>query len=51
MWTIFKVFIEFFFFYNIASALCFDFLASRQVGSQLPDQGSDPLPLPWKAKS
>ena len=34
--------------YNIASVLCFGFLARRPVGSYLPDQGSIPHPLYWK---
>ena len=49
METIFIVFIEFV--NNIASVLCFGSLAARHVGSQLPDQGSNPHPLCWKAKS
>ena len=44
MWTIFKVFTEFF--YNIASVLCFGFLALRHVGSYLaPWPGIKPTPL------
>ena len=31
--------------------LRFGFLAARHVGSELPDQGSNPHPLHWKAKS
>ena len=38
MWTILKVFIC----YYIASVLCFGFLATRHMGSQLPDQGLNP---------
>ena len=37
--------------YNVASVLCFVFLAMRNVGSQLPDQGPNPQPLQWGAKS
>ena len=48
-----KVF--FFFFLSLnwicSSVLCFGFLAARHVGSQLPDQGSNPHPLHWKVKS
>ena len=43
MWTIFPiVFIEFA--KTTASVLCFGFLAMRHVGSQLPNQGSNPYP-------
>ena len=42
----FKVFIEFF--YNIASVLCFGFLAMKRVGSSSLTQGSNPGPLPWE---
>ena len=49
MWIIFKVFNEFvtilLLFHHLVS------LAMRPVGSQLPDQGSNPHPLRWKAKS
>ena len=38
-------------YYNIVSVLCFGFGAMRHVGSQLPDEGSDPHPLHWKLKS
>ena len=37
--------------YNIASVVCFVFLATNHVGSYLLDQGSNPHPLHWKAKS
>ena len=36
---------------RLASLLCFDFLATRHVGSQLPDQESNPHPLHGKAKA
>ena len=49
MWTIFKKSLL-----NL-SQFCFCFmcwfLARRHVGSQFPDQGLNPQPLPWKAKS
>ena len=58
------IFLSFFFFlmqtilkvlhwicYNIDSVLCFGLLAVRHVGSQLPDQGSNPYPLHQKMKS
>jgi len=49
MWTIFKVFNEFvtvlFLFYVSV------FLATRHVGFQLPNQGSNPHLLDWKVKS
>ena len=38
-------------FYNIASVLCFGFLASRHVGSELPDPGRNPHPLHWRRSS
>ena len=41
MWTIFKVLIEF----VTVFVLSFGFLAVRHVGSQLPDQRSNPHPL------
>ena len=47
MWTISKLSTKFC--YNIAYALAL--LAARHVGSQLPDQGWNPHPLHWKAKS
>ena len=31
-------------YFNVVSVLCFGFLAVRHVGSQLPNQGSNPLP-------
>ena len=37
--------------YNTASVLCFGFLATRHVGSELPDQESSPDPCNWKVKS
>ena len=43
MWTIFKVFIQ-----SVTILfllLCFGFLVVRQVGSKIPDQGSNPHPL------
>ena len=49
MWAIFKVFFEF-----IKVLLLFYvlvFLAMRYVESKLPDQGSNPHPLHWKAVS
>ena len=42
MWTIFKVFIEFVIILLLFYVLVF--LAPRHVGSQLPDQGSNPRP-------
>ena len=39
-------------YYNIAAVLCsVCFLAVSHAGSQLPDQGWNPNPLHWKAKS
>ena len=49
IWTISKVFINL-----LQYSFCFMFwplLAVRHVGFQLPDQGSNPHPLHWKAKS
>ena len=49
MWTTFKVFMNL-----LQYCFCFMFvvfLATRDVGSQLPDQGSNPNPMHWKAKS
>ena len=49
MWIIFKVFIEL-----VTILLLFHvvgFLAERHVGSQLPNQGSNPQPLHWRVKS
>ena len=47
VWMIkFKAFIEF-----VIILLLFEVLASRHVGSQLPNQGLDQHPLQWKAKS
>ena len=52
-WIIFKVFIEFFmvllplFYINIYMG----FMATRHVESWLPNQGLNPHPLHWKAKS
>ena len=46
MWTITKVFIEF-----VTILPLFYVLAARYVGSQLPDQGLNPLPLCRKVKS
>ena len=49
MWSISKVFMEF-----ATILLLFDvlvFLATRHVGSYLPNQGSNPHSLHWKAKS
>ena len=31
--------------------LCFGFLATRDMGPQLPDQGSNPSPLPQEVQS
>ena len=42
----FKAFIEF-----VIILLLFEVLASRHVGSQLPNQELDQHPLQWKAKS
>ena len=42
MWTIFKVFIEFVTILHVFHVLVF---ASRHVGSELQDQGSNPHPL------
>ena len=50
MGTIFKVFIEFVTIL-LPVFLCFSVLAARYVGSYVPDQGSNPHPLHWKAKS
>ena len=36
---------------NIASVLCLGFLATRHVGSWLPDQESNLHPLHWKMDS
>ena len=36
---------------SIASAFCFDFLATGHVGSLLPNQGLNPHTLHWKIKS
>ena len=49
MWTTFKVFIEFVTILLLFYVLVF--LAPRHVASQLPNQGSNPHPLHWKAKS
>ena len=46
MWTVFKVFRLC---YHIV--LCFGFLATKYVGSYLPDQGLILYPLLWKVKS
>ena len=49
MWTIFKVFIEF-----VIRLLPFygaDLLALKHMGSEFPNQGLNPYPLHWKAKS
>ena len=46
LWTITKVFIEF-----VTILPLFYVLAARYVGSQLPDQGLNPLPLCRKVKS
>ena len=49
MWIVFKIFIEF-----VAIFLLFHVLVSltaRQVGSYVPDQGSNLHPLHWKAKT
>ena len=37
--------------YNTDSVLMFWFLATRHVGSKLPNQGLNPDPLHWKVKS
>ena len=51
MWTIFKVFIEFFFFfYNIASVLCVAFLAARHGGILDPQPGTEPVPPALEGK-
>ena len=50
MWTIFKVFIQFVTVWLLFQAVGF-FLAMKHVGSLLPDQGLNPHPLNWKAKS
>ena len=47
MWIILKVFIEF----VTILLLFYVFLATRHVGSQLPQQGLNPHSLHWKAKS
>ena len=44
-----KIFIEFVTMLPLFYVLVF--LAVRHVGSQLPDQGSNPHPLHWKVKS
>ena len=52
MWTIFKVFTEFV--RTLLLFLCFYlfiFLTERHMGSQFPDQGSNPHSLHWKTKS
>ena len=49
MWTIFKSLYGIF--CHMASVLCFVFLATMYVGSQLPDQGSNPHCLHWKVTS
>ena len=48
IWAIFKVFIEF---VTILHVSCFGFLPERRVGSQLPNQESNPYTLQWKVKS
>ena len=47
VWTIFSLYWTC---YNIVSIFCFGLLTTRHVGSQLPDQGSNPHPLCWKVK-
>ena len=37
--------------YNIASVLCFGFLAARHMWSYFPDLGSNPHPLHWRVTS
>ena len=49
MWTIFQVFIEFVTILLLFYVLVF--LATRHVGSYLPDQELNPHPLHWKVKS
>ena len=49
MWTIFKVFTEFV--TILLLFYVFSFLATRRVGSELPDQGLNLCRLLWKAKS
>ena len=46
MCTLFKVFIEF----ATILLLFYIFLARRRLGSQLPEQGSDPHALHWLAE-
>ena len=48
MWIIFKVCIEF---VTTLLVLCFGFLTVGRVGSELPSQGLNLHPLPWKVKS
>ena len=47
-WIIFKVFIEFVIIFFLFYVL--GFLAMSHMGSQLPDQGSNPHPLHWKVR-
>ena len=47
-WIIFKVFIEFVIIFFLFYVLVF--LAMSHMGSQLPDQGSNPHPLHWKVR-
>ena len=49
MWTILKVSTTFI--TTLLLFLCFRFLASRHVGSYLPDQELNLHPLHWKVKS
>ena len=48
MWTIFKVFIDFC--YDIASVLCFGFLATRHLGTSAAQPGIKPTPPALEGK-